>query len=129
MKYVITGGSGYIGTRLTDFLIGREDTELVAIADLRPPRFPRANVQFHRTDVRDRGALHGLLERIQPDALVHLAFVLNPIHDEALMYVRRDDSGDAQRARSLVEAALQQFEAIGMTGWISRAEELRQSLG
>ena len=86
MKYVITGGSGYIGTRLTDFLIGREDTELVAIADLRPPRFPRANVQFHRTDVRDRGALHGLLERIQPDALVHLAFVLNPIHDEALMY-------------------------------------------
>src|SRR5438270_1794517 len=86
MKYVITGGSGYIGTRLTDFLIGREDTELVAIADLRPPRFPRANVQFHRTDVRDRGALHGLLERVQPDALVHLAFVLNPIRDEALMY-------------------------------------------
>jgi tetratricopeptide (TPR) repeat protein len=49
-------------------------------------------------------------------------------YDEALMYVRRDDSGDAQRARSLVEAALQQFEAIAMTGWISRAEELRQSL-
>jgi tetratricopeptide (TPR) repeat protein len=49
-------------------------------------------------------------------------------YDEALMYVRRDDSGDAQQARPLVEAALQQFEAIGMTGWISRAEELNQSL-
>src|SRR5213075_1181423 len=86
MKYVITGGSGYIGTRLTEFLIGREDTELVVIADVKPPRYPRAKVQFHRTDVRDRAGLRGLLERIQPDALVHLAFVLNPIHDEATMY-------------------------------------------
>jgi hypothetical protein len=27
-----------------------------------------------------------LLEREQPDALVHLAFVLNPLRDEARMY-------------------------------------------
>jgi UDP-glucose 4-epimerase len=86
MKYVITGGSGYIGTRLTEFLIGREETELIAIADLRPPRYPRAKVQFHRTDVRERAQLRALLDRIKPDALVHLAFVLNPIHDEGLMY-------------------------------------------
>jgi UDP-glucose 4-epimerase len=86
MKYVITGGSGYIGTRLTEFLIGREETELIAIADLRPPRYPRAKVQFHRTDVRERSQLRALLERVKPDALVHLAFVLNPIHDEGLMY-------------------------------------------
>jgi UDP-glucose 4-epimerase len=86
MKYVITGGSGYIGTRLTEFLIGREDTELIAIADLRPPRYPRAKVQFHRTDVRERSQLRVLLERVKPDALVHLAFVLNPMHDEHQMY-------------------------------------------
>src|SRR3954470_25004239 len=86
MKYVITGGSGYIGTRLTEFLIGREETELIAIADLRPPRYPRANVQFHRTDVRERAQLRALLERVKPDALIHLAFLLNPIHDEDLMY-------------------------------------------
>lgn len=86
MKYVITGGSGYIGSRLVEFLVGRDDTELVAIADLRPPSVPRAKTQFHRTDVRDRGGMQRLLEQIRPDALVHLAFVLNPIHDEALMY-------------------------------------------
>lgn len=86
MKYVITGGSGYIGSRLVEFLVGRPDTEKVAIADVKPPSIPRAKTEFHRTDVRDRAALQGLLERIEPDALVHLAFVLNPIRDEAAMY-------------------------------------------
>jgi UDP-glucose 4-epimerase len=86
MKYVITGGSGYIGSRLVEFLVGRDDTELVAIADVKPPSVPRAKTQFHRADVRDRVGLQTLLEQIKPDALVHLAFVLNPIRDEALMY-------------------------------------------
>ena len=36
-------------------------------------------------DIRDRGIL-ALLEAERPDALVHLAFVLNPIHDEQTMY-------------------------------------------
>ena len=36
--------------------------------------------------MRDRAALDGVLDRVRPDALVHLAFVLNPIHDEAAMY-------------------------------------------
>jgi tetratricopeptide (TPR) repeat protein len=49
-------------------------------------------------------------------------------YDEALMYARRDGSGDARRARPLVEAALLQFDALGMTGWITRAEQLSQSL-
>jgi tetratricopeptide (TPR) repeat protein len=44
--------------------------------------------------------------------------------DEALMYVRRAGTGDAERARPLLQAARRQFEAIGMTGWIRRAEEL-----
>ena len=82
MKYVITGGSGYIGSRLVEFLAGQPDTERIAIADVKPPRIPHVNTEFHRTDVRDRAALQALMERIEPDALVHLAFVLNPIHDE-----------------------------------------------
>jgi tetratricopeptide (TPR) repeat protein len=45
-------------------------------------------------------------------------------HDEALMYVRRGAAGDRQRAVPLLDAALEQFRAIGMTGWITRAEEL-----
>jgi len=86
MRYVITGGSGYIGTRLTEHLVRRRETERIVIVDVKPPRFPQAKVEFHRLDVRDRGAVNTLLEREQPDALVHLAFILNPMRDEATMY-------------------------------------------
>jgi tetratricopeptide (TPR) repeat protein len=44
--------------------------------------------------------------------------------DEALMYLRRGAAGDRKRAAPLLAAALDQFRAIGMTGWITRAEEL-----
>jgi tetratricopeptide (TPR) repeat protein len=48
--------------------------------------------------------------------------------DEALMYARRAGPGDAERAVPLLDAARAQFEAIGMTGWIRRADELREKL-
>src|SRR5262249_17491848 len=47
--------------------------------------------------------------------------------DEALMYCRRGARGDMESAPPLLEAALQQFHALGMTGWIRRAAELRTS--
>jgi hypothetical protein len=50
-------------------------------------------------------------------------------HDEALMYIRRDAAGDADRAQPLLAAARQQFEELGMTGWIRRADELATRLG
>src|SRR2546423_7382352 len=50
-------------------------------------------------------------------------------YDEALMYARRGDPGDAALARPLLDAARRQFEAIGMTGWIPRAERLSERLG
>jgi non-specific serine/threonine protein kinase len=45
-------------------------------------------------------------------------------YDEGLMYVRRDAVGDCEHARPLLEAALRQFRALGMPGWIRRAEHL-----
>ncbi len=84
MKYLITGGSGYIGGRLIDLLTERDDTEVVNL-DLRPPAVPRPRTRFVRMDIRDRG-MRSLIESERPDALVHLAFVLNPIRDEHKMY-------------------------------------------
>jgi predicted ATPase/class 3 adenylate cyclase len=46
-------------------------------------------------------------------------------YDEALMFLRRGEPDDGDRARPLLEAARRQFEEIGMTGWLARAEELR----
>ena len=49
--------------------------------------------------------------------------------DEAWMEIRRGPHGDRDRARALLDVACEQFQAIGMPGWIERAEALRASLG
>jgi UDP-glucose 4-epimerase len=86
MRYVITGGSGYIGSRLIERLVERDETERIVIADIRPPRSFRPKVEFSRLDVRDAAAVRELFERERPDAVLHLAFVLNPMRDEYAMY-------------------------------------------
>src|SRR5262249_27074521 len=45
--------------------------------------------------------------------------------DEAWMEVRRGPDGDRDRAHALLDVACEQFQAIGMPGWIERAEALR----
>ena len=85
MKYLITGGSGYIGSRLTELLVAREDTERIVNCDLRAPRTPWPKTSYIEMDVRDP-AMRALMEVEEPDAVVHLAFVLNPIRDERAMY-------------------------------------------
>jgi UDP-glucose 4-epimerase len=101
MRYLITGGSGYIGTRLVDVLARREDTEKIVVADVVPPRGGyRPRTEFERVDVRDRAAVHAALKRANPDVLVHLAFILSPSHDEALMY-----EVDVNGTHNVLEAA------------------------
>lgn len=48
-------------------------------------------------------------------------------YDEALMFLRRAAPGDGERVRPLVATALEQFRALGMTGWIRRAEQTARS--
>ena len=86
MRYLITGGSGYIGGRLTDELSAREETEKIVDVDLRPPPRTWPKHEFVKADIRDRRKMQELLERHEIDALLHFAFVLNPIRDEARMY-------------------------------------------
>ncbi len=101
MRYLITGGSGYIGSRLVEVLAAREDTEKIVIADVVPPKGAyRPKTEYERVDVRDRAAVHGALERANPDVLVHLAFILNPVHDEAFMY-----DVDVNGTHNVLEAA------------------------
>jgi len=101
MRYLITGGSGYIGSRLVELLARREDTEKIVIADVMPPRGGyRPKTEFEKVDVRDRPAVHAALQRANPDVLVHLAFILNPVHDEGLMY-----DVDVNGTHNVLEAA------------------------
>jgi UDP-glucose 4-epimerase len=107
VRYLITGGSGYIGGRLTDELSGREETEKIVDVDLRPP--PRAwpKTEFVKADIRDRKKMQELLERHEIDALMHFAFVLNPIRDEAKMY-DIDVNGTAAVMRAASDAGIKQ---------------------
>jgi UDP-glucose 4-epimerase len=86
VRYLITGGSGYIGGRLTDELAGREETEKIVDVDLRPPTRSWPKHEFVKADIRDRTKMRELMERNEIDTLLHFAFVLNPIRDEDKMY-------------------------------------------
>lgn len=86
MRHLVTGGAGYIGSRLVERLIAADLTERIVIADVRPPRAFRPKTEWAELDVRDAAAVRELVARERPDALIHLAFVLNPIKDEQLMY-------------------------------------------
>ena len=86
VRYLITGGSGYIGGRLTDELAGREETEMIVDVDVSPPPRTWPNHEFVKADVRDRRRMQELLEKHEIDAVLHFAFILNPIRDEARMY-------------------------------------------
>jgi len=100
VRYVVTGGSGYIGTRLVERLLERDDTERVVICDIRPPRSYRPKTEYQELDVRDAARARQVLEAERPDALVHLAFVLNPMHDEKAMY-----DIDVNGTQNVLEAA------------------------
>jgi UDP-glucose 4-epimerase len=100
MRYVITGGSGYIGSRLVDLLERRDDTEKIVICDVAPPKGYRPHTEFEKVDVRDRGAVRAVLDRVRPDVLVHLAFILNPSHDEEFAY-----NVDVNGTHNVLEAA------------------------
>ena len=69
-----------------ELLAARDDVERIVVADVNPPRFFLPKVQYERLDVRDGAACRELIGRCAPDTLVHLAFILNPLHDEGLMY-------------------------------------------
>jgi len=107
MRYLITGGSGYIGSRLTEILALRDETERIVDLDVRPPARPQAKTTVVRGDVRDAGAVRELLDREQLDALVHLAFLLNPIRDEARMY-DIDVNGTAAVLKAAADAGTRQ---------------------
>ena len=100
VRYLITGGSGYIGSRLVNRLSDRAQTATIVLADIRPPASYRPKTTFTRVDVRDRHKVRDLFERERPDCIVHLAYLLNPIHDEGAMY-----DVDVNGTQNVLEAA------------------------
>ncbi len=78
----VTGASGLVGQRLLPVLADDASVTRVVGLDMRPPRRRARGLEFHLVDVA-RAELKPLLEGI--DVLVHLASVVDPIPDQALM--------------------------------------------
>jgi UDP-glucose 4-epimerase len=83
-KIVVTGAAGYIGSELLRQLVRCEWVEVVVGLDLVPPRRPVEGVTYLQGDMLGP-EWPGLIAEQRADALVHLAFVLNPMRDELRM--------------------------------------------
>lgn len=78
----VTGAGGYIAGRVIEALCADERVARVLGFDLRPPRVSASKLLFDEIDVRNP-ALEARLSGV--DVVVHLAFVMDPIRDEAEM--------------------------------------------
>ncbi|MBM4194102.1 MAG: dTDP-glucose 4,6-dehydratase [Gemmatimonadetes bacterium] len=81
MKILVTGGSGFIGVSLVRHLIDVAGSEVVNVDKLTYAATPGAletyekhsRYRFERADICDAAAMNTLLQRHEPDAVVHLA--------------------------------------------------------
>lgn len=81
MKVAVTGAAGYLGKVLLPFLEKSDSIgSIVAIDVVEPPKTKK--MTFSKRDVRDPGIFHDLEGC---DAVVHLAFIVMPIHGEKEM--------------------------------------------
>jgi nucleoside-diphosphate-sugar epimerase len=78
----VTGAAGYLAGRLIEVLTSSDRVGKVLGFDVRPTTFAHPKFLFDHLDVRNP-AFEARLRGV--DVLVHLAFIMDPIHDEALM--------------------------------------------
>ncbi|MEW6777237.1 MAG: NAD-dependent epimerase/dehydratase family protein [Bdellovibrionota bacterium] len=82
--YAITGSSGYVGTRMTRYLLEASTENRIIGFDVRPPRVQSDRLEFHNLDVRDP-RIGEVLKGKKVKSLLHFAFVLDPLYDEKEM--------------------------------------------
>jgi nucleoside-diphosphate-sugar epimerase len=82
ISIAVTGASGLVGRALLAVLGDAPEVQRLVGIDVREPQRRARGLEFHRADVA-RAELKPVLEGC--DVLVHLASVVDPIPDEALM--------------------------------------------
>ena len=82
-RLIITGVSGYIGSKLVSRLNEMGDVHEIIGIDKAEPKACLSKLTFYRKDIRD--PLEQILIDHNVDTVVHLAYVVSPIHSKSLM--------------------------------------------
>lgn len=72
MKILITGGSGFIGTNLMEYLIRNQYYEILNI-DIKEPKISTHRQHWKQCDICDKKLLQKVVEAFNPDCVIHLA--------------------------------------------------------
>jgi UDP-glucose 4-epimerase len=80
---LITGSSGYFGSKLVDYLAAKPEIQEIVGTDIQPPAVDHAKLTFYDRDVRE--PCEDLLRKHGVDTVIHTAWILPPIHDKAEM--------------------------------------------
>lgn len=109
----ITGSSGYLGTRLIEELGAKENAGSIVGTDIVAPRNETDKCTFLKMDIRDPG-MDRVLSRHDIDTVIHLAFVVKPIHDLARMH-DIDTNGTRNVLQKSVDAGVRHIVAVSST--------------
>ncbi len=80
MRILITGSAGYLGSKAVSIL--KEKGHDIFGIDIRMPEDPDDYKCFVKGSVTDEAAMQKIFEAAKPDVAVHLAFVVNSLHNE-----------------------------------------------
>ena len=83
MRIGITGAAGYFGRKIIERLEKNEECEKIVGISRRSFKHNFKKLDYYQMDVRDK-KLKDLFEGV--DVIIHLAFVLNPIHSRKEMH-------------------------------------------
>jgi nucleoside-diphosphate-sugar epimerase len=72
-RFLITGGSGFIGTNLISYLQVKFPGCSILNLDISPPRNVAQNIYYNSCDINDLQALSTAVNNFSPDYLFHLA--------------------------------------------------------
>lgn len=91
MKIIITGGSGFIGTNLIEFLLGK-GYEVLNI-DINEPRNKKHTHIWKEVDICDLEKLRLEFEKFKPEYVIHLAAVTDLKEDDGLNHYQPNIRG------------------------------------
>ncbi len=88
MQYLITGGTGYLGSTLIRHARARGIAVAATYHQQTPPAFP--GVTWHFLDLRDPASVHALIAKVRPAVIIHTAFRQ---YDPDLMAITGEGAG------------------------------------